>query len=586
MAAAKAKAIAALAKALGVAPGALAAVVRGPKALGAAPAVPPKKAGGAPPAKPPVKGKGRLPGKGKAAKKGVPPGLGKKAAAAAAAAAAKAALVAAKGGGAVPGGLPALAPGGVGPLAAALGFGGVAPPPAALGGAPPAAALPAPPIAPPGIPPVFPPPAPGVPKAGAALGLPAAPVGLGGAAGGIGVYTGGGAAAHAGKPPTDLWIDVVTNVGLPHMQYEPGDIFESTTRDAAQATINGTWLWKVLSTPPSDAVGRFLEVECLGASSAPISAQLQTLFPSTGGVGVVHLCCAGSAVCGGTAPGRQVLHIDQLRRRNPDQITEPWYQPSKVVANAAAASLSSQAASADAKICELRDRLLRAKVEAGTASIQEQMAYNLSKKLKKEEDKKRKKKKKAGNHSDSSGGGKKKKQKKKANSSDSDSSQVFGTPLSCESVGNPIIQAAHEAPGALFNETSLAAARQTGARGRGGKAAKAYAATGEQWLNYVKTVLTPQFPQGIPAEVMRELMTLASALEFFQKGELGELGDLLVQRLKSVELSLSGNTEAANAVQLIGLNEFGLTNSSEMNQAQKFLRSELKMAERARAIQG
>ena len=84
---------------------------------------------------------------------------------------------------------------------------------------------------------------------------------------------------------------------------------------------------------------------------------------------------------------------------------------------------------------------------------------------------------------------------------------------------------------------------------------------------------------------MRELMTLASALEYFAKGELGELGDVLVQRLKSVELGLSGNSEAANAVQLIGLKEFGLTNASELNQAQKYLKGEIRMAERARAIQ-
>ena len=58
----------------------------------------------------------------------------------------------------------------------------------------------------------------------------------------------------------------------------------------------------------------------------------------------------------------------------------------------------------------------------------------------------------------------------------------------------------------------------------------------------------------------------------------------LVQRLKSVELGLSGNTEAANAVQLIGLKEFGLTNASELTQAQKYLKGEFKMAERARSL--
>ena len=150
--------------------------------------------------------------------------------------------------------------------------------------------------------------------------------------------------------------------------------------------------------------------------------------------------------------------------------------------------------------------------------------------------------------------------------------------------GNPIRKEANESPGALYRKASVAAAKYTGARGRGDKAAQAYAATGEQWLNYVKTVVAPQFPQGIPQEVLRELTTLASALEHFAKGDMAELGDMLVQRLKALELSLHGNTEAANAIQLIGLQEFGLTDRLELDAAQNFLRRELRTQDTQRRL--
>ena len=171
-----------------------------------------------------------------------------------------------------------------------------------------------------------------------------------------------------------------------------------------------------------------------------------------------------------------------------------------------------------------------------------------------------------------------------SSSDTSSDSQVFGQPLPRESTGNPIVKGALQAPGALYTKASLSAAKQTGARGRGDTAAQVYAATGEQWLSYVRTVLAPQFPQGMPSEVMRELKTLASSLEHFAKGEMSELGDILVQRLKSVELALGGNTEAANAVQLVGLREIGLTDLRELDQAQQHLRGELRMEEQQRRL--
>ena len=61
----------------------------------------------------------------------------------------------------------------------------------------------------------------------------------------------------------------------------------------------------------------------------------------------------------------------------------------------------------------------------------------------------------------------------------------------------------------------------------------------------------------------------------------GELGDILVQRLKSLELGLNGNESAALAVQLIDLHEAGLTSHQEINLAQRHQKAQLKLREQA-----
>ena len=114
--------------------------------------------------------------------------------------------------------------------------------------------------------------------------------------------------------------------------------------------------------------------------------------------------------------------------------------------------------------------------------------------------------------------------------------------------------------------------------------AAAYAFTGEQWLAYVRTVLGPQYPGGIPVELMRELETLAASLQHLAHGEVSQLDDLLVQRLKSLELGLAGNEAAASVVQLVSAHEGGLTNHQELSLAQKWQKDQNKLAEQQRSL--
>ena len=82
---------------------------------------------------------------------------------------------------------------------------------------------------------------------------------------------------------------------------------------------------------------------------------------------------------------------------------------------------------------------------------------------------------------------------------------------------------------------------------------------------------------------MRELETLAASLQHLACGEVSRLGDLLVQRFKSLELGLAGNEAAASVAQLVTAHQGGLTNHQDLSLAQKWQKDQLKLAEQRRA---
>ena len=258
-------------------------------------------------------------------------------------------------------------------------------------------------------------------------------------------------------------------------------------------------------------------------------------------------------------------------------VMDMWYKPGGPPAKAATGAKTD-------KVSELKRKLLQSRIQAGTASVDEMIAFNLAAKLEKASLKKKRKK---GASSDDDEDAPKKKKKKKSKGSsddDSDDATLFGQPLSVEGTGNPILKAAVTDPGNLYRSASLAAAKATGATGRGAGEAALYAASGDQWMTYLHTILAPRYPAGIPIGIKRELQTLAAALAHLAKGEVGELGDMLVQRLKSLELGLSGNDSAALAVQLVDLHETGLTSHQELSVAQAHQKALLKLAEQQQRL--
>ena len=119
---------------------------------------------------------------------------------------------------------------------------------------------------------------------------------------------------------------------------------------------------------------------------------------------------------------------------------------------------------------------------------------------------------------------------------------------------------------------------------RGAKETAAYATTGDQWLAYLRTVLTPRYPNGLPENLKKELQTLSVSLSHLARGEVDQLGDTLVQRLKALELGLDGNEPAGSAIQLVDLHRTGLTSHRELEAAQRHQRSELRLVEQQRRL--
>ena len=370
-----------------------------------------------------------------------------------------------------------------------------------------------------------------------------------------------------------MWLDAATNPAAPQYAFEAGEFLEVVTKDPTSLVVTGTWIFEVVKAHAGDGVGRFIEVKSCGSSVPLLAAQLGQAFPdSGGGYGVVHLCAGPIAGCMGTAPGRYAFHADCFRRRKVGSINEPWFKaPSQAV--------SAGKAKAD-KVAELKEKLLAERIRSGAASAEEAVAYNLALSLKRKAARKDKKKKHGSDDDDEPT----KKKQKKESSEDEDNSSLFGGPLSLHGLGNPILKGASENPGNLYRQAALAASSQTGARGRGAEVAAAYASTGEQWLQYVRTVLAPQYPGGIPAELMRELETLAASLQHLARGEVSQLGDLLVQRFKSLELGLAGNEAAASVVQLVSAHQSGLTNHQEIALAQRWQKDQFKLAEQQRTL--
>eukprot|EP00438_Fugacium_kawagutii_P020464 Skav206769 [mRNA] locus=scaffold167:516646:518277:+ [translate_table: standard] len=95
---------------------------------------------------------------------------------------------------------------------------------------------------------------------------------------------------------------------------------------------------------------------------------------------------------------------------------------------------------------------------------------------------------------------------------------------------------------------------------------------------YFLTVVVPQYRDRLPLRASRELRTIAKALDLVAQGEAARAADVLAQRYKALEMSLSDqNWSRAQHVELIPPDGAVLTEHDELVMATKEQTSELKM---------
>lgn len=120
-------------------------------------------------------------------------------------------------------------------------------------------------------------------------------------------------------------------------------------------------------------------------------------------------------------------------------------------------------------------------------------------------------------------------------------------------------------PGCLLRSALREMKKYLAARGEANKEDL----TAGRVVSYLHQILLPQYPKaGLRSQ--RELVTLATGLDMLLEGDLGRLGDVLVQRFKAIEASLSadGNWSVARHQELIPTHA-SLSTRAEMTEAAK-----------------
>ena len=124
-----------------------------------------------------------------------------------------------------------------------------------------------------------------------------------------------------------------------------------------------------------------------------------------------------------------------------------------------------------------------------------------------------------------------------------------------------LVQMSKKDPGCLLRSALKEMSRYLAARGEANRDDPLQGKV----VSYLHQILLPQFP-GLRAQ--RELITLASSLDLLLEGELGRVGDLLVQRFKAIEASLAadGNWMVARHQELIP-GQASLSTKAELTEA-------------------
>ncbi|CAK0908265.1 unnamed protein product [Prorocentrum cordatum] len=265
--------------------------------------------------------------------------------------------------------------------------------------------------------------------------------------------------------------------------------------------------------------GVYLSVSFRGASLPAHALELDLSFPAPGAgqPGVLHLCAGGAAAC--RAPrlvGRGERHADWLRLRSARSLVEPWVRltfrppggggpgdgaapaPARGRLAGAAAGFAAAAAAAEAAGPAARPLVARRRRHEQSRSDGEERAGD-----------------------------------------DQLDSRV------APSRGNAILAVADGRPGTLHDEAIAQIARVMGLReGADGQGAR------PRIRGYLQALVFGHHPfHSVGERAVRELQTLAAAMDLLEDGSLASVVDALMQRFRALEMAL--NDGSANELEVV-----------------------------------
>ncbi|CAK0841845.1 unnamed protein product [Prorocentrum cordatum] len=307
-----------------------------------------------------------------------------------------------------------------------------------------------------------------------------------------------------------------------------GSIIEVPTHDDALAVLKLGAIWA------ADALGTFATAVFGGASTPVSTLQFEQAWSADGGAPLVHLCSCPREGCQAVAGAHSVYHVDVLRVRSPLQLSEAWARPAALLRAAPAGDAGADPlgevrskASLEAKVAQLKQALKRRR--EGRADLFSAAA---------------KRARGAAEPSITGDGG--------------DAESLFHDAPS-GSVTNRVQQAARQRPGALLESGLSEMARFLGERegaSTGGSSARVVA--------YLNSIF---------------FRTIAHAIDGLLEGKLPEVGDLLIQRLKALELSVRDKDWAVVSQLELMDDQPGIVSLSERQAAAQHAPMQARLAE-------
>lgn len=369
--------------------------------------------------------------------------------------------------------------------------------------------------------------------------------------------------------PKDQWIDGTMNSAmLNSVGLVPGTILEAITTDA-QGVRDGTAIFQVLHRYPSEAVGFYVEVQYHGASSPAAAGKLNAVF-ATPGYAVLHGCYNPCSQCSQRTqwPGRHVLHSSCLRERSASSLIEPWVSPALRMAAAgsnatpgphpsggSASSSGTAAAEGSGELASggpsnsATPEELQAKLKTLQKKLQERRSVGnmLSERAKKRS--------------------KKKKVSEKEDSSDSDDAGALFRGSSSRTHGDGIRRLAEESPGALLADGLNQIMRHLA--GRGGASLEDIDELPAKVMTYLQSVWGgAHTTTEMGMRNAHELQMVGECLDLLLSGDLAQLGDTLMQRLKAIQQAVTdGHWNVARHLEILDRDGATLASPAERREA-------------------